>query len=128
LDEEERSPPIVGAATGEVGFAEFWPEDVMKVPAVRREADDLPTGVLAKCLTDIGVFRVRCFIETFSGNSRRMRLDFALDSLAVLAFGADQIVVQLVGGIGLKQQTMLGSLHSVRATILVWFDTVSGPP
>ena len=54
LGEEERGPPIVGAAAGEVGFAEFWPEDVMKVPAVGRKADDLPTGVLAKGLTDIG--------------------------------------------------------------------------
>ncbi len=48
LDEEECGPPIVGAATGEVGFAEFRPEGVMEVPAVRREADDLPTGVLRR--------------------------------------------------------------------------------
>jgi hypothetical protein len=47
LDEEERGPPIVGAAAGEVGFSEFRPEGVMEVPAVRREANDLPTGVLA---------------------------------------------------------------------------------
>jgi len=61
LDEEERGPPIVGAAAGEVGFAEFRPEDVMKVPAVRREADDLPTGVLAKGLADIGRRGCACF-------------------------------------------------------------------
>jgi hypothetical protein len=54
LDEEERGLPIVGAAAGEVGFAEFRPEDAMKVPAVGRKADDLPTGVLSKGLTDIG--------------------------------------------------------------------------
>lgn len=54
LDEEERGPPIVGAAAGEVGFAEFRPEDIMKVPAVGRKADDLPTGVLAKGLADVG--------------------------------------------------------------------------
>lgn len=54
LDEEKRGPPIVGAAAGEVGFAEFRPEGVMEVPAVRREADDLPAGVLAKGLADIG--------------------------------------------------------------------------
>jgi hypothetical protein len=39
---------------GEVGIAEFWPEDVMKVPAVGRKADDLPTGVVADGVTDIG--------------------------------------------------------------------------
>jgi len=54
LDEEERGTPIVGAAAGEIGFAEFRPEGVMEVPTVRREADDLPTGVLAKGLADIG--------------------------------------------------------------------------
>jgi hypothetical protein len=54
LDEEERGPRIVGAATGEVGFAEFRPEGIVKGATVRREADDLPTGVLAKGLADIG--------------------------------------------------------------------------
>ena len=34
-------------------------------------------------------------IATFTGNSRRVRLDFALDSIAVLAFGAHEIVVEL---------------------------------
>ena len=38
LDEEERGPPIVGAAAGEVGGAGFRPESVMKVPAVGRKA------------------------------------------------------------------------------------------
>ena len=32
LDEEERGPPIVGAAAGEVGFAEFRPEGVVEMP------------------------------------------------------------------------------------------------
>ena len=54
LDEEERGPPIVGAAAGEIGLAEFRPEDVMKAAAVGRKADDLPMGVLAKGLADIG--------------------------------------------------------------------------
>ena len=47
LDEEGRGPPIVGAAEGEIGFAEFRPEGFMKAPAARRESDDLPTGGLA---------------------------------------------------------------------------------
>ena len=54
LDEKKRGPPIIGAATGEAGLAEFRPEDVMKVPVVGRKADDLPTGVSAKGLADIG--------------------------------------------------------------------------
>jgi hypothetical protein len=31
------------SAAGDVGIAEFWPEDVMKVPAVGRKAEALPT-------------------------------------------------------------------------------------
>ena len=54
LDEEERGTPIVGAAAGEIGFSEFRPECIVKCPAVRRKTDDLPTGMLAKGLADIG--------------------------------------------------------------------------
>ncbi len=39
---------------GEVGIEEFWPKDVMKVPAVGRKSDDLPMGVVVKGVTDIG--------------------------------------------------------------------------
>jgi hypothetical protein len=54
LLDEERGPPIVGAAAGEVGLAEFRPESVMEIPVVRRESGDLPAGVMAECLADIG--------------------------------------------------------------------------
>ena len=54
LDEDERGAPIVGATAGEIGFAEFRPEGIVKCPAIRRKADDLPTGMLAEGLADIG--------------------------------------------------------------------------
>ncbi len=38
LDEDERGLPIVGAAAGEIGGAEFRPEGVMEVPGVGRKA------------------------------------------------------------------------------------------
>ncbi len=105
LDEEERGPPIVGTATGEVGFAEFRPEDVVKVPAVGRKADNSLTGVLTKGLADIGGGGGREGLGKHGGVSRQ-HVEFKQDEfrdrdvLAILK-GFQKRCLRVVGITGL---------------------------
>ncbi len=80
MNEDESGPPIVGAAAGKVRVAEFRPKGVVKSAAFTRESNDLPAGVLVKCLANIGGGEGREGLDNNSGITQK-HVEFKQDEL-----------------------------------------------